>query len=235
MMNKKALAIHVEMILSFIIFVGFVIFLLAVFPVYKQSKSTLGLDAAERGISDFVKLDVKYFTVVLNKTIDKSCFCFENNSQLSNVVAVNDAGELIGANYSDGWVCINDTDAFHSVYSSSDFKEKEFTGDCENLNKTLNDYLIGLEDNIDMVSYNKTLKLIENYTSNYENLKKSLGIPSKENFGFKVVNLKGEEILGLKAMKNIPAKTQVLARSFPAQIVYENGRFVFAMINVQEW
>lgn len=237
MKNKKALAIHVEMVLSFIIFIGFIIFLLAAFPVYKSSKSTIGLDAAERGISDFVRLDVRYFTVVLNKTIasGNNCFCFENSSQLDKVVAVNDGGELIGANYSDGWVCINDTDSFHSIYSSSDFKEASFTGECENLNKTLNDYLIGLEDDIEMVSYNKTLKLIENYTSNYENLKKSLGIPIKENFGFKVVNLKGEEILGLKAMKNIPAKTQVLARNVPVQIAYGNGSFVFAMINVQEW
>lgn len=233
--NKKALAIHIEMILSFIIFAGFVIFLLTAFPVYKTSKSTLGLDAAEREISDFVRLDARHFTVILNTTAGKNCFCFESNSQLDKVVAINEREELVGAYYSNGIVCINDAENFHSVYSSGDFKEDRFTGDCENLDKTKGEYLIGLEDEVSMVSYSKIVNLIESYNSGYENLKKSMGIPEREDFGFRVTNLKGEEILNLSAMKNKPARVQVSARSFPGQIVYENGSSVFAMINVQEW
>jgi len=235
MKNKKALAIHVEMILSFIIFVGFVIFLLAAFPVYKPSKSTLGLDAAERGVSDYVSSNVKYFTVVLNKTVSKTCFCFENNSGIDRVVAMDEHGGIIGSYYYNGLICINDKEDFHSVYSSTEFREERFTGECENLDNTTRGYLIGLEDDISMASYNKIANLTKIYNTDYENLKNRMSIPAGEDFGFRVVDLKGREILNLSAMKNKPAKTQVSARSFPAQIVYENGSFVFAMINVQEW
>lgn len=236
MASRKGVAIHVEMVLSFIIFVGFVIFILAAFPVYKSSKSSVGLDSAERSISDFVKFDVKYFTVVLNRTIAADCFCFQSDSELGKVIAVNEAGETVSASYSNGEVCVKSKEVFNSIYSSPEFKENSFDfRNCDSLNKSTNDYLTGIEDDVTMVSYNKILNLISLYDSGYETLKDSFGIPDKEDFGFRVVNLKGEDSFNLQAIKTRPAKTEVLARNVPAQIAYENGSFVFGMINVQSW
>lgn len=237
MRNKKGSSGHIEIVISFLIFISFVIFLFSVFPVYKSGKSEVGLDAAEHGILNFASEDVYYFTVILNLTeqLKEDCFCIYYASQNpGNPIAKNESGNLVNTTFSlaDG-ICINDKEKFHVIYSSYEFKETPVDkSKCKILSKLSGDYLIGLESSTRMIFYDKVVSLTNEYNSNYEKLKGDFGVPKKEDFKFKITDLKGAEILG--TAKNT-GRVEVLARNIPGQLAYENGSSVFVMLNIQAW
>lgn len=229
---------HIETVLSFIIFISFVIFLFSVFPVYKSGKSKVGLDSAERGILNFTGSKLTYFTIAINGTPSK-CFYFDYYVS-GKAIVKNASGERVEAKSSGDRIYINDSSDFYNIYISDEFVENSFPiENCENLSKLPHDlshdlnYEKGLVREEDVISYNKTLALIERYNSSYATLKTGFGIPKGEDFGFRITDLKG--IVMLNTTKKRIDRIEVLASNVPEQVIYENGSSVFVMLNIQTW
>lgn len=235
-MNKKASG-HIETVISFVIFIGFLIFLFSVFPVYTPEKSIVGLDSAERGILNLASMQVKQSTIVLNSVVsEKSCFCFTSTT-LSKVVVRDENSKPVSSSYfpADRKLCINGGERFYEIYSSDDFIETAFVpDDCRIL--TGEEYSVGFVREIEAVSRDKLAGLASDYNSDYAKLKQELNLPKTDDFGFKINDIRGASILPeINASRSKPEKTEILARNVPVEIFFNNGTSIFAMINIQTW
>ena len=248
--TKKASG-HIEIVLSFVIFIGFVIFLFAMFPVYQTKKSEIGLDSAERGILNLTSVEVNYFSIIFTDHYKRyknyQCFYYPARDASSKIVVKNASGDRVNATSigSNWYVCDQswtqgNYDTFYGFYYSSEFLEEGYglpspIPNCADL-KVKNDqvgYDIGLVRADYMISYNKTVNLTRTYSDSYESVKGDFSIPAGENFEFAITDLKGNIILNVS--RNKPERTTVLSRNTPIQMVYKNGTYVFGMLNVKTW
>lgn len=234
MINKKGVS-HLEMIISFIIFAGFVLFLLLYFPIRNPQGSSVALDDAERGILDFVNLRIVYYTIVLNNTgnLPKDG-CFNLSSELRNISVRNETDEILDA-YSDSKNnYIQLSGKFYTIYSSSLFYEKN-PGNLVSclILEEIKGYTIGITRVYNIVSYEKISLLKNSYEHDYSSLHDKLGIPIKNDFGFVLRDTNGKEVM--KAVKQRPSRAEVFARDIPVQVAHNNGTFNYFILNVQAW
>jgi len=238
MIRIKKASGHIEVVLSFVIFISFVIFLFAMFPVYQIKKSEIGLDSAERGILNFTSAKANYFVIVLNKSTQ--CFSYPSQDISSKLIVRNSSGGRINAKSEGGIWYVQETallnDKFYGFYYSSEFSEEGYgviSGECKNLTNQSISYEIGLVRRDEVVSYSKMASLINNYNLKYGEIRGNFSMPAGENFEFSVVDLKGNIILNASRKK--PERTTVLSRNTPIQMVYNNGTYVFGMLNTRTW
>lgn len=225
MKNKKGIS-HVEVVLSFVIFLGFLIFLISIFRPFKVTSGD-NLDLLERGIKEYASTDINFVTLKLNSPA--SCFSFNYN--LSNIIVKTETG--IAEAYSKKEnslekIYIKGLGEFFYIYSNEDFAEKSFSDSCISLDES--NYTLGLFRNYNIFSFDKLKNLAENYYLDYENL--SRGLAAGKDFAFSLKNYEGISILN--ALRNIP-KTSVYARDLPIQIVYNNATFEYAVLNIKTW
>jgi len=226
-MNKKGIS-HIEMILSFVIFMGFLIFVLSIFQPFKtEEKGDINLDTLEREILDKIVVNVESFSI--NLVSKKDCFYFPYST---DKVAVKDEdGEIVEGYSSGGNIFIRSSKQFFYIYSSNEFIEKSFSGSCNALKET--DYSLGLFKTLKMASSIKLEQLQQDYTQDYENTKKVLEIPASQEFSFSVRDTLGTNLLGVE--KQVPRTEKVLARDVPIQISYPDGNFKYAVLNIRTW
>lgn len=229
--NKKGFS-HIEVVLSFVIFLGFLIFLFAIFNPFKiNNKSDVYIEITERAIMDNISTKVDFFTIKLNENAN-GCFYFTYGLNLSNVVVKDNSYSRTNASSilidDKKRIKIDGAGNFFYVYSNEGFVEnnekscsKELGGD---------EYNIGLFRSYEMVSFSKLNSLTDNYNSDYLNLKKVMGLT--KDFSFNVRESSGNIILTTN--KKAP-KTEVFARDEPIQLVYENGSFKYAILNIGVW
>lgn len=242
--NKKAMS-HVEVILSFIIFTGFVIFLLAILNPFKSlSGGQVYLDAAERGIKDAASVNVDFLTIKVNTDISGNCFSFEYHSALNKIIVKDENYNPVDA-YSTGTgdvrnIVINGKEGFFYIYSCEKFNEKSFSGSCQGLSEGGTGYTLGLARDYKMLSLDKLTELKTKYENDYENAKKDIGLPASKEFLFSVRDTSkstlGKEAADyiLKVEKTVP-KTKVLARDIRTWMVDEDGTIEYVILNVQVW
>jgi len=230
-MKKKGVS-HIEIIISFIIFSGFVLFLLLYFPITNPQSNSVALDDAERGVLDFVNLRMVYYTIALNNTPPADCFNL--SSELRNISVRNEEDIIMDA-YSDSKNnYIQNSGKFYTIYSSSLFYEKN-PGNLVSCSvfKEVDNYTIGISRVYNIVSYEKISLLRNNYEHDYSSLHDKLGIPIKNDFGFILKDTEGKEII--KAVKQRPNRAEVFARDIPIQVAHNNGTFNYFILNVQAW
>ncbi|MBU1135969.1 MAG: hypothetical protein ABIG37_00660 [Nanoarchaeota archaeon] len=234
MKNRKFLkkgASHVEVIMSFVIFIGFFVFLFSIFnPLKIPTDNEAYLSIAERGIKDFSLIKV-YFITIDVKNFNKDCFYFDYDG-LSRII-VKDKDERIVEAYNDkNIIKINSGKGFYYIYSNEIFKENKFPdADCKELKGA--DFEFGLFRSYDMVS-NKTLFDFEKkYNSDYEELKKEINFPASREFSFSVKTFDGQSIAD--GEKEVPATAGVLAKNIPVQVVFENGDIKYCALNIKIW
>ena len=235
MKNKRGIT-HVEIILSFAIFVGFFIFLMAIFrPFSTSSGGEIYLDVVEREIKKSVSADVYFQTIKINESITiNDCFCLEY--KLGNVIVKNEFETIITAETGEN-LCIKSTGKFFYVYSSKEFPDSDsnalYNSDCQNLLKDKN-YVLGLIRSYSFYSNNKLNKLHFRTMQNYDDVKDELEIAKSEDFSFSLRDKETNEII-LENTKNATKMRRVLARDVPIQLVYNDGGFDYAMLNIKVW
>ncbi len=232
MKNKKGVS-NLEMILSFLIFIGFVFALFLIFPIAKTERSKVGLDAAHKGILEFASVELTEFSVDIDKSslASKSCFRFKSPTKLEKIIVRNKDNLLMNAVYEDNRIYIEGTEKFYYISSSEEFEERNFPKDCKELG--LGNFEIGLISTSKVLSFKKASELKEAYSLKYSDLQAKFGIPARENFGFILREFNGTEIIS--AMKKKPLRVSVLVKETPVRIVYSNGELKYIMLHVEEW
>jgi len=226
---------HVEMILSFVIFVGFIVTMLIILsPVRNRQISYTILDITEEQLLE--RLSINYTTLSLTLTQDTNqgtCFSVPNTLGISADRVVKDQKNIIIASQDAGGRIVLEKSPnnvrFYNFYISESFNPSSgsLTG-CVELNSE--NYTYGVLNLHDIVLYENIENFSTSYNDDYEELRKELDI--QNDFAFFVYNETGILFQG-EIYK--PRNVQVVSRNLPIRVMNKNAEVSNLIINLQAW
>ena len=123
--------------------------------------------------------------------------------------------------------------AFFRIYNSEEFQDISGSiGSCQILDENGNPgYILGLSKTENIVFESKIISLLDNYTSDYETLKKNMNIGSLDNFGFAFTYSNGTQI----KTPEVNVTISVYAESVAVQYIKTNGAREIGFIDAIVW
>lgn len=237
--DQKKSQSHVEMIVSFVLFVGFVVFLLLVFNPQKYTSLRYGsIDGVQIILMKNLTVEYNYTSVILTPASfalpSGQCFKIAPIAGISGELAVKDMDGAVtySRNESDGKIVIEATDSqrFYEIYSSNFFSE--LPEECPNpitLEKSKN-YSLGILATKSAVLYENIEELNRSYHLDYSGLKGSLGI--KNDFSFIIRN---ETSVLFDTSLEQPQNINILSREIPFLSINKIGNTENLFINLGVW
>lgn len=236
---------HVGIVLSFIIFITFIVFLLAVLqPAIKTKTSKQALlDFLKEDLTAWVSTNLTTVSVVITGTVPQSCL--KLNDLISEtgidttIIVINDSGNtfdsyLIGSGNSGLLIDRTGSEtSFFKIKVSEEFAsitlDPGLTG-CGNLNEG-NGYTIGSVIINEYIFESKIESLLDEYKNDYKNVKNELKISSENNFGFSFTYANGTVV----KTKELNVSTSVFAEDFPIRYTDKFASRVSGLINIRIW
>ena len=246
---------HVGVVLSFVIFVTFLIFL------YSIVEPTITTQRDKESLLDYLKIelmerfstDLTTATISINRTwYVYNCVKLMNLTEEieidSHIIVKNKLGNISKANISESdntdlFIDRENTqEVFFKIYNSEEFEELNETtiSPCTELEKDeigwgghAIGYSVGLVRTDEYVFEEKIVRLIGEYEieAGYENLKDELKIPLGSEFGFGLT-YSNETKIGTEE-KNM--STNIYVREIPVQYVDKEANINLGFINIQVW
>jgi len=174
-----------------------------------------------------------------NATLDSN-ICFEINSSISNpdklgVIVKDKAGKIITAKLNlNGLLSIDnsgelsETNNFVKAYYSKEFSSSGT--ECGSLIDPSN-YTVSSSTATGYAFEKKIIETINNYTLNYDGLKKELNVPEGTDFSFRFIYANNSEIK--TPAKNI--STDVYSETSPIIYVNNQANISTGLININVW
>lgn len=183
--NKKA-ASHIGFAIAFVIFIGFVIFILSVIKPSEKLESGKAelFEHLQNKIAESASEDILVVSALESNNANKDCGDIQSLSS-HNVATKKSA-------------------SFYKFYFSDEFQNNNF------LCSSGNDYEIGMVRNQSYVLESKINDLISSYTLDYSNLKESLGIPPTNDFEFAFLDV-NKAIISSTSFPNEKPETETFA------------------------
>ncbi len=223
-MNKRGMNSHVEMMLASIIFILFFFFVITFLEPYKTNILTTTInDGIFYNFKNLVSIDVRKFFLSFNDTVFSECFCVPldiNGDYGSIVTDIN--GNVITSNVNTDKLNIYSNNPYYYIYFSENFS-KSIPTTCSETTQ----YNIGGILDSEFFFYDKLKELETKYYSNYEEVKKNLGIPPQFNFNIE------SNIVSMKT--NIPSDIPVIAKEYRESIIYNNGTIINTIFLIRVW
>lgn len=239
-MEKRGLG-HIEIVLSFILFIAAVF---VIFYFFNPGKTTTianpSLQQAMKGISENLSVDLAKYSLKLNGGaigIESIIgILIKNASQNSKVRAQSYSGERLNASSqqvpgsSDRIVYLQWAgEEFVYLLFSDDFNENL---PIQNINPNPDYYKIGSFNSERILSEKRLFGLNESYYSNYAGVKNSLKLPASVDFGFIFSFFDGRTIT---ARREAPAQQEVFSLSDKGEIIKTDGATGYGELIVQIW
>ena len=233
---------HVGMVLSFVVFITFLVFLYSVVePAIKTQKDEKAiLNYLRTELIKKISANLTGVSVIIDETVSSNCVQLENFTNEaeigSKLIVKNNSGNIFTAKISGNNLFVDRESSgniFFKIYFSEEFEETEegTMEGCEILNKETGGYKIGLirtEKNIFEV---KIIELIGKYNSDYEILKNELKIPSGNDFGFGFICNNGTVIeTGEKDLS-----TNIYTEETPITYIDEDASILSGFIKTKIW
>lgn len=228
---------HVGVVLSFVIFVTFLVFLYSLLgsKVTPQAKEGfldyLRLELLERFSTNFTRITIDIDTAV------PSCSKLKNligEAEIgSNIIVKDSDEEIVDSEFSGNDLIVKSSDDFFKVYYAEYFDGLGSGSEsCTEL-EIDEDYSISLLRTEEYVFEEKVIELIENYKTEigYENLKEELRIPTGTEFGISFENSEG----GITETGISETAKEVHVREIPIQYVDDEANILLGKLNIQIW
>jgi len=238
MMKRKKAVSTIEMIVSFTIFLAFIIFLIAYLnPVKKPDISGALLDSAENGIENATETDLIEMPVILTDSVEAgTCFDIENPFTIgneTNVFIKDSKGNFMPFKRNSENFTIQSTgDTIYYLYFSED---ESVTNDAPAPSCTISfpEYKFSIPRLKKVYSYTLLKAFNDTYAADaaYLGLKEQFNFPITYNFGLKVYNSTSTII---EIMKQKPEKVIVKAREIPIQIM-KDKEIQYVHMSIQVW
>ena len=233
LINKKGVSMHLDMIISFSIFIIFVLFLLLyIRPYQRVSFSETIVGNLHEKFGNRVHIDFTKFYLNVNpldNSISSICINMNNfpimiNETRSRVlkdgISVDSSRSSLNSEGSDnGKLCINGGKGVYTVYLAKEFSNIGFTGGTD---ITTENYSIGGIETKDYWGNISLINVRKEYlpsSSSYETLKKELGFPL--NMDFAVLCLNCNENYNMT--REISDNSEVFASEYTQMILNQNG------------
>ena len=247
---KKNGATHLGFILSFVIFIMFIVFMFsAIEPFLKTqaSKQSL-LDLLRFSVVENVKVeDLTIMTIEITFALDTSKECIKiTGGEIHDIynsgqeLTIKDGEDnLLGYGDSGGNLVISPlpADNLLKIYYASNWNKGspnyEGGSGCGTNNLGQSEYDIGfIKEEQTQILESNIFSLIDRYEADYEQLKIDLGIPegSEFTFSFKLAN---ETIIEPEGF-SLP-DTDIYASAFPLQYLDEEANFQIGFLTIKVW
>jgi len=207
-MNKNGQG-HLEIILSFVLFIGALIFVFMFINPFAKTEEISVIGDIQEKIINNISLDVGKLSVIVG--VENGCYNFNPDNYIGNYQEVNEGNIK------------------YSIYFGEIFENVTQKKDSE----CLTDYTLGLYSKEEFIIYEKIKELATNYNSDYEGLKTSLGIANDFSFSFK--NIVNEEISELSVSKETPIGVNIEAKEFPIRVINSTGDVNELILNLRAW
>jgi hypothetical protein len=211
MKSKKSQG-HVEMILSFVLFISFLLFIFAFLNPFSKSKEPdYIMEDIQRSILDNISSEVGIFTVFPNTTFG----CYNLSTKIT---------EDYGSNYRENV----ESGLKYTLYFSDLINPASMykNAGCSELNYTLGVYI-----KEKLVSEDLVQEFNISYVSDYKGLKKSLGI-NKE---FSLIVLDQDKNPIFTAIRKIPNNVEVESKEIPVRTIDSNAQIMERIILIKSW
>jgi len=218
---------HIEVIMSFVLFIGFLAFAFYFFSPF-QSERTFqsSLDYAFDEIIEETNTILESYSVVLNDCTD-TVILIENPVPGSGGIKIkNISGDYTPGSTRNGnkFCGFESGENFITILISEEFPPSgggctENTAPCSNISSS---------EKTSVMSNKSFFELVEKYNSNYQGLKNDFNIGV--DFGFSLI-FDGTEIV---AEREVPSNLEVVAKEDRVEVVTEEG-VVFADLVVKVW
>ncbi len=231
---------HVGMVISFAVFVIFLVFLYsAIEPAVKIQKDKQSLlDYLESALIEQTYAEITTFTIMIDETINPNKDCLKVQNIIGEItnetdLIIKDEFDNVLNYLVQGQALIIGTGYFFSgflkFYYSEDLPSSpSFEGvGCE----PITGISVGLVRTETNIFETKIIDLINEYENNYESLKEELNIPAGSEFGFSFTYSNGTIIETQKE----ELSTSVYAKEIPIQYVDEEASINFGFMNIWVW
>ena len=215
MKNKKAQA-HVEIIISFILFIGVIlIFFTLVKPLPKSTE--IPINQIQESIINQISLEIGKISAITDNTK-----CYSLNTVIDD--------------YGTNFIEIPDTLEprryfiyFHPIFTQSSISCSERSANPE-------DFTLGTYTTEKIIFNPLTETLKADYNTNYQQLKTTLNINSNYNFAIIFKNLQGNTIQELTPdNKQPPTGINVIAKDIPVRVIDNQGEINEYILNLRVW
>lgn len=233
--NKKAS--HVGMILSFVIFVTFLIFLFSILgsPIKLPSNKDALIDYLEIELAERFAANLTILTISPINSGSEPCIAINIDTYgLTNLnTLVKDKNNaLVGSRESGDYLFVDwptDEEFFKIFYSEETLNNLDFTstGTCHGLQ-------IAEVNSVRENSYynsDKIKQFILDYETNYLSFKTELNVPQNSEFGLGFVNSSD----GLIETPQRDIITDIFSREIPIQYFDESANIKSGFINIRVW
>jgi hypothetical protein len=237
MRNKQGFS-HIEVILSFVIFVGFLIFAYFFFSPFETGRTLKSsIDYTQREISDYVKAELESYSVAIDPSVplgvigvniarpsnDHNAKVILSDGTLVNyLITTGTSGDIIYFNKPfDNYVKI--------VYGYDFLPGTERSSMILDKDK----YQISSSDSLKVYTENNFTKLKNEYETDYLGLKTNFNVPNRVDFGF---TLKLKDNSELIAEKEIPSNLEVITHVDRIEIIRSiSGDLEYADLITKVW
>lgn len=242
-MNKKGIN-YIELVISFALFVGFVIALFVYLnPVRQPNLTEVVIDSVQNNFEENVTI---MLTEIPFKVTTPGCITNDTASLLSTnfgddyskgkMFVEDDFGNLVPSFDIDivsGALVMQTSSAqIYRIFYSNDTYFNIIKSSC---GTTPTEVIINVSTarSSFILSFEKLKKINESYYTEYDELKKRFDVPALGDFAIKIYN--GTDVF-FDMARNIPKGLNVQAREFPISILDENtAKRIKAFVNIRVW
>ena len=245
-MNKRGIS-HIEMLLSFLIFAGFVIFALHFFSPFNASRLIEpSLTYAKIEIIKNTTIEIESYSISLDVS---------NSNDLNSVVQIEiedyDASKEVQAKNRNGDIVLAEGvgSSNHIKFNTSNVYDTDPTkgfaifrfgeGLIENPppggggNNMIGTYTIISSEKEKFISESRIINLKTAYEKNYESVRNAFNLPSRANLEFEVAFSTTEKISAQRPLR--PQSEEMFVNSKRIEVLRNTGEIQFADLKVRVW
>ena len=239
MKNKRGS--HVGFVVSFVIFITFLVFLYAVLQptVTRDRSKSYVLDYLALNLINASTSEVTTVTVLVSET-NKPCVNLQNigesiipSNLRDNLIIRDSSGTSLEYQEQGQGILVGVGDGFSGIitiyYSEDIINAPGDLGGCDPHSDP-----IGVVKTYEEFLESNLLELNESYYLNYEGLKAELGLPEGTEFSFSLLD--GDRVEIFKAEIEPPPDTQsVYVQETPIQYIGKDGKLKFGFLVIRVW
>lgn len=213
---------HIEILLSFLLFIGAIIFIFFyINPFSKTVDNANEVNQVQKIIMDNASVAVGRLSIVVDNPGD--CYKFMPGNYLNSNYIEMDEGQRRYTVY------------FSDIFPSINAPHMDGSAACISIPPSKLNYRLGIFLNETIISYDKLMSIASNCKSDegYKNTLKNLGIITDFSFNSKDIN--GNEIPDLSFSRRIPNSVAVESKEFPLRVIKNDGTFTDIIFNLKVW
>jgi hypothetical protein len=237
MKNKKGS--HVGVVLSFVIFVTFLVFLFSIFgsPIKLPSNKDALIDHIEIEFTNKFSSNLTILTI--SPAPGETCLKIENDQlflPILNAIVKNKDWDIVNSKSNQNnknliFEKTSDEDFFRIYYSEEDFDDfsEGVPGNCQEI---LNEGEINFFRENQYFNINKIDEFFSQYESNYSKLKSDFNFPMNNDFSLSFVDSE-KNVINETEQRDIT--TNIYSREIPVQYFDELANINSGFINIKVW